>query len=131
MSSMRRRRLGGLIVALAAISPTFGCSGAHNGGSSQQARAYTTAGLSSAEAACDQVAAHHYLRAADAINVATKHHTDQWADLAQAVRTVAWSKSWAGDVGSHMSRGQASKVIRASCTRATSQTAGAAFEWTP
>jgi hypothetical protein len=119
------------IVAFAVISITSGCSGAHDRGSAQQTRAYTTAGLSSAKAACHEMAAHQYLRAADTINVATKQHTDQWADLAQAVRTVAWSTSWAGDVGAHMSREQASNVIRASCTRVTSQTAGAAFVWTP
>jgi hypothetical protein len=71
------------------------------------------------------MAAHRYQQAADTINVATKHHTDQWADLAQAVRTVARRKSWAGEVGPHISRERASNIIRTSCTRVASQTGGA------
>jgi hypothetical protein len=131
MRTMRGRRLSGLIVALATISLESGCSGAHNHSEAKQTRPYTTAGLSSAKAACHQMQVHHYLRAAETINVATKQRTDQWADLAQAVRTVAWSTSWAGDVGPHMSREEASNVIRAACTRVTSQADGAAFVWTP
>ncbi len=121
---MRGRRRGGLIVALAAFSLTFGCSGADDGGAAPETRSYTTAGLSSATTACHQMAAHQYLRAADTINAATKH-TEQWADLAHAVRTVAWSKSWVGDVGLHMTREQATNLIKTTCTQVTRQTASA------
>ena len=77
------------------------------------------------------MAAHEYRKAADTINVATKQHTDQWADLARAVRTVAWSKSWVGDVGPHLTREEAVQVIRNSCSQVSDQTASAPFDWTP
>lgn len=118
-------------MALAAVALGSGCSGADSHGDAELRRPYTTAGLSSAKSACHQMEVHHYLRAAATINVATRQHTDQWTDLAQAVRTIAWSRSWAGDVGPHMSREEASNLIRTSCARVTRQTGGAAFAWTP
>ena len=78
------------------------------------------AGVSSVAAACRQMAAHRYVRAADTIDVATRQHTDEWADLAQAVRTIAWSKSWAGDVGPRMSREVAVQAIRDGCSEVRS-----------
>jgi hypothetical protein len=91
---------------------------------------FTEAGLSPADKACRQMAGHRYLKAADSINVATNQGTDQWRDLAQAVRTIAWS-SWVGDVGPQMSRAVAVEVIRSACSKVRSQDDGAGFAWSP
>jgi hypothetical protein len=91
----------------------------------------TDAGLSSAATACRQMAAHRYLRAAKTINLATAQHTVQWRDLAQAVRTIAWSKSWAGDIGPRMSRDVAVQVIQDGCSQVRSQGDGSSFTWSP
>src|SRR4051812_46118963 len=100
MSGMRGWRICVGFVAMVAMAS--GCTDGHTSRSDREGQIddggyqahqlsdpYTGAGLSSAAAACGQMAAHRYLRAAGTINIATKQHTDQWAVLAQAVRTIA------------------------------------------
>lgn len=91
---------------------------------------YVAAGLSVADEACQQLTAHRYLKAARTINIAARQGTRQWADLALAIRTVAWT-NWPGDVGRHLTQDQAVRVITTSCTKVSDQTDGASFEWEP